>query len=391
MSLTKYYLSENFFIKLIEFPALYSIKTDELYSIDERALEILKEAQMDGYSPPHEVDQQLKEFLEFCLNNGILKETSGRRKNPPLKQSPIPSLRYLELQITKRCNLKCKHCFVGESLSIDLPLSKIERLLSEFEQLQGLRVLITGGEPVLHPEFDKINHFIKDLALRRILFTNGVFITEELLKKLNVHELQISLDGLKHGHEALRGTGSFEKSLSAIKTAKKFGFDVSVATMIHRENIHEFEDLEKLIKNLGVREWIVDAPSIKGNLASHRNLSVSPEVAGKIMSRFGFTQDEHPKSEEYGCGAHLLCVFASGNVSFCSFYEDTPLGSIDEGLESLWKRKKQFLLKELDCYKLKCPFLKECRGGCRFRATTFSGKTDAPDLFKCYQFRRLPI
>ncbi|MEN2985176.1 MAG: radical SAM protein [Thermodesulfovibrionaceae bacterium] len=389
MNLTKYYLEENFFIKLIDFPAIYNIKTDELYSINEKALEILKEAQQSGFAPAEEIDSELREFLNFCLNEGIFKVTPTKRRNPSLRQSPIPSLRYLELQITKRCNLKCKHCFVGQSKPIDLPFEKIKRVLTDFEELQGLRVLITGGEPLLHPEFDKINDFIKDIALRKILFTNGTLIDERLLSKLNVHELQISLDGMEQGHEALRGSGTFEKTLSAIKKAKDFNFDVSVATVIHKENLNEFEELEALIKDLNVREWIVDALSIKGNLDQNKMLWVLPEIAGKIMSKYGFTLNEHPKVEEYGCGAHLLCILANGEATFCSLYDNESLGSVDEGLESLWRRKNQFLVETLECYRINCPFLKECRGGCRFRATTLSNRLDAPDLFKCYQFGRL--
>jgi len=63
-------------------------------------------------------------------------------------------------------------------------------VLNEFQEMQGLRVLITGGEPLLHPDFRKVNEFVKDLALRKILFTNGVILNDELLKKLNVEEIQ---------------------------------------------------------------------------------------------------------------------------------------------------------------------------------------------------------
>ncbi len=49
--------------------------------------------------------------------------------------------------------------------------------------MQGLRVLITGGEPLMHPEFEKINDFIKELPIRKILFTNGVLLNDNILKK----------------------------------------------------------------------------------------------------------------------------------------------------------------------------------------------------------------
>lgn len=388
MKLAKYYLNENLFIKLIEFPALYNIKTDELYCLDEKALKILMDTEKISDSLLLG-DVEVKEFIDYCLKEGILTEKPQKRIKTLIKQSPVPSLRYLELQITNRCNLRCKHCFVGMDKSQNLAFEKIQKVLKEFEQLQGLRVLITGGEPLLHPEFEKINNFIKELAIRKILFTNGVLLNDKTLKNLNVEEIQISLDGMKRGHEILRGKGTFEKTLQAIKKATDYGFQVSVATVIHKGNLTEFDELESLIKTLKIREWTVDALTITGNLKLHKELWVSPEQACKIMQRYGFSLEDHPRAEGYGCGVHLLTVLATGMAAFCSFYENEPIGHIDEGLENLWKKKKQVILKELECTKINCPFVQECRGGCRFRATFLTGKEQGPDLFKCYQFGRL--
>jgi len=379
-----YYLNENVFLKLIDFPAVYNIKTDELYCLDENALEILKKAQ-NGSKIKN------KELLEFCLNEKILTDKPVKKRRPLLKQSPIPSLRYLELQITKRCNLRCRHCFVGESKPLDLPTEKIVNVLKEFEEMQGLRVLITGGEPLLHQDFDRINEILKDFAFRKILFTNGTLLDEKILKKLNVEEIQFSIDGMKKGHEALRGKGSFDKTLKALKNALDYGFDVSVATVIHKQNINELGKLEKYIKNLNIREWTVDGLTMTGNLKNNKELWINPQKAGSIMNKYGFLNVEHPRAEEFGCGMHLIAVTASGKVAFCSFFEEQPIGDLEEGLENLWKEKRQILLKELDCAKKDCPFLEVCRGGCRFRAIVLSeGNINAPDLVKCFQFGVLP-
>lgn len=407
MNLSEYYLNENFFIKLIEFPALYNIKTDEIYCLDEKALKFLstiltqnkakqkaedKGSMMNLFDDtlthkPSQFDNETEfnDLMQFCLNEGILTYIPRRKPHPTIKKSPLPSLRYLELQITKRCNLQCKHCFVDKSSKIDLSFEKIARVLKEFEDMQGLRVLITGGEPLLHPEFDRINNFLPELGLRKILFTNGVLLNDKWLKKLNVQEIQISLDGMKQGHENLRGKNTFNKTISAIKKAIEHGFDVSVATVIHRKNLNEFEKLEELVKNLKVRDWTVDALTFSGNLKSNKEFWVEPEIAGKIMKRYSFSKEEHPRAEGYGCGAHLLAILANGQSAFCSFFEESPLGHINEGLEVLWQRKKQVFLKDLECSLENCPYLNECTGGCRYRAIALSGKPNSKDLFKCYQ------
>lgn len=405
MNLSDYYLNPDFYLKLIEFPALYNVKTDELYCLDSKAFRFLKDFILKTHSrmPPGKTErviskaqvkneisnkQTLNDFadlIKFCLKEKILTEKPVKRSHPPIRQSPIPSLRYLELQITKRCNLRCRHCFTGECLNLDLSFEKISKVLREFEAIQGLRVLVTGGEPLLHPEFERINQMLPEFALRKILFTNGLNLTEEWLKKLNFHEIQISLDGMKTGHESLRGRGTFEKTLSSVKKALSHGFDVSIATVIHRKNLNEFEELKKLIDSLGVRDWTVDALTLTGNLVFNKDFWVEPEIAGKYMKKYGFSKEEHPRAEGYGCGAHLLAVLATGNAAFCSFFEQSPIGSIDEGLEILWKKKKHVLLKDLECSKKNCPFIYQCLGGCRYRAILTSGKEDSIDLFKCSQ------
>lgn len=63
MNLRKFYLNKDFYIKLIEFPALYNIKTDELYCLDNMALEILKNIDKDI----NILDNVDKEFIDFAL------------------------------------------------------------------------------------------------------------------------------------------------------------------------------------------------------------------------------------------------------------------------------------------------------------------------------------
>ncbi len=107
-----------------------------------------------------------------------------------------------------------------------------------------------------------------------------------------------------------------------------------------------------------IREWTVDALTVTGSLKLHQQLWVSPDEAYKIMQSYGFSVEDHPRLEGFGCGTHLLAVLATGQAAFCSFYEDEPIGNIDEGLENVWKRKKQIVLKELECAELNCPFLR---------------------------------
>lgn len=371
----KYYLSDKCELKLLEFPSLYNIHSDELYQLDESAFDLLKKCAMTG------CDVNDKEFLNYCLSEGILvnKMVNIRRSN--ILQSPIPSLRYLELQITDKCNLKCKHCYIGKPKNHELSIDNIKGLLEEFEDMQGLRLLITGGEPLMHNDFMKLNKILPQFRFRKILFTNGLLLNRDVLKKLNVHEIQISVDGMQKGHEAIRGKGTFKKVISKVEEAMLVGFDVSISTMIHKENLDEFDEMEGLFKSMGIKDWTVDMPSIVGNLEQNMDLSVSPDIAGKYLN-YGFGEGLHGGDEGFACGLHLLSVLADGSICKCAFYSNNKIGDIFEGLRKNWEKIRPIRLDELECFSLSCKVIDVCRGGCRFRAKDKYKR----DICKCYSY-----
>src|SRR5271157_3957112 len=197
----RYYLANNFILKRLETPAIYDIKEDELYELDETGFEFLKRcAVTDGSSGK----APAKEFIGYCLSERILSEApvSNLKSRPgPFGEGllsgplPVPSLRYLEMQITDRCNLKCKHCYIDRPGSNELPAETIRDILDEFESMQGLRLLITGGEPLAHRDFGTINALLPHYGFRKILFTNGLLLSKVVLERLNVDEIQFSVDG----------------------------------------------------------------------------------------------------------------------------------------------------------------------------------------------------
>ena len=369
-----YFLIENAVLKWLETPSIYQIRTDELYELDDASFGFMKKcASANGCR------SEDREFIDYCLSEGLLTTTEFSAKQPALIKSPVPSLRYLELQITDRCNLRCRHCYIGEKSPTELTVQQITGLLKEFEEMQGLRVMVTGGEPLLHSNFDALNEVLPDFSLRKVLFTNGLLLNNNLLGRLNVEEIQISIDGLEKAHDALRGKNTFKKALSAVELARKQGLEVSVATMVHAKNLGDFDEMEKLFSDLGIKDWTVDVPCITGRLESSREFQVSPEEGGKYL-RYGYGAGLHAGAAGFGCGLHLLSVMADGKVTKCTFYADRPVGSINEGLRQCWQRTVPIALKDLSC---DCEYLEACRGGCRYRAELL-GDPLGKDLYKCF-------
>jgi radical SAM protein with 4Fe4S-binding SPASM domain len=319
-------------------------------------------------------------FSEIVRLQQAVTQTTGMPR-PPVVKSPEPSLRYLELQITDRCNLRCGHCYIGGPSSHELSCGQIRGVLSEFQEMQGLRVLITGGEPLLHSDFQAINRMLPGFMVRKVLFSNGHLITASLLDGLHVDEIQISIDGLEDAHDLLRGKGSFRSVMKALHLCREKGFPVSVSTMVHAGNLGDFERMDGLFRDIGVRDWTVDVPSVSGRLLDNPVFQVSPATGGRYLG-YGFGAGLHGGSDGFGCGLHLMSVLADGNVAKCTFYADRPVGTIADGLGKCWARITPVKLDALAC---DCAHLEMCRGGCRYRAELL-GSATGKDLYRCSSY-----
>lgn len=368
-----YFLSDKCVLRWLETPSVYDIESDELYELDEDAFEFLKSCAMSEGCPSGSGP-----FIDHCVQEEILTTQRVAAKRPPLAASPFPSLRYLELQITDHCNLRCRHCYIGESGTNELSLKEIRTVLSEFEAMQGLRVLITGGEPLLHSGFAELNRMLPEFSLRKVLFTNGLLLDKKTLKELRVHEIQVSVDGLREAHDSLRGKGSFAAAIDAIKACVAQGFDVSVSTMVHAKNLGDFDGMQELFREIGVKDWTVDVPCRSGRLEQNSDFLVDPATGGKYLA-YGRGVGLHASTPGFGCGLHLMSVSAGGAISKCTFYSDRAVGTIQEGLMNSWKK---ILPVRLDALKCDCSHLEECRGGCRYRAELLEGPFGR-DLYRC--------
>lgn len=403
----QYFLSKESVLKWLEAPSVYHIKKDELYELDDEAFEYLKDC-CSAFSAQRSAINQRKSgvqksevtpFIKYCLKEEILTRDKVSLKHPPIKKSPVPSLRYLELQITDRCNLRCRHCYIevintsplsppcqggdgggqrrlnkGDELSV----TQIKNVLTEFEAMQGLRVLITGGEPLLHSRFKEINRMLPEFFVRKILFTNGLLLNKKILENLNINEIQVSLDGMEKAHDSLRGKGRFKRTMQNIMLALEYSFEVSISTMVHSKNTDDFDKMENLFKKIGIKDWTVDIPCITGRLKRNTEFQLPPKQAGKYLA-YGYGGGIHSGEKGFGCGLHLMSIGANGSISKCTFYSDRAVGTIKDGLRKCWKKIKPVSLDKLECG---CKYIEKCRGGCRYRAEML-GDAKEKDLYRC--------
>lgn len=383
MSSEKKYLalSKPCSLKNLERPSLYHKERDELYQLNHKAFGFL--TQCDGTKMKSDLNGD-KKFLEYCFQEKLLTLYKKPSKRKIILSKPLkPSLRYLELQITDKCNLKCRHCYVGKQKNKELKIEKIFDICEQFQELQGLRLIISGGEPLLHKEYWKFNDSIGRYQFRSILLSNGTLITPQVARRLKVEEVQISIDGMEKSHDLLRGKGAFKASIKGAENILKAGIDLSVATIIHKYNLDDFDEMERLFRNIGVKDWSVDFPVFTGYFVANPDFSVSPEKGGNLL-KYGFGSGLYQSSGKFACGSHLCAITPDGKVCKCSFFIDHPLGNIyNNNLKECWKRLKHLRLNDLKCKG--CVYLKECRGGCRYRAL-LEGNLVGADSVRCAAF-----
>ncbi|MDD5617232.1 MAG: radical SAM protein, partial [Candidatus Methanoperedens sp.] len=262
-------LAPGHILRELESPVVYDIIKDELYELDDEAFRFLKKCNGRNPFPGLLVNGKSDENIDFMLEEGIIRMTGGKKiKKVKAPRSPTPSLRYLLLNITNICNLSCKHCYLQDTGKLEMDLDIFEKTVSQFEEMGGLKLMISGGEPLIHSRFWELMEILPSYELRVVVLSNGTLIDNTTAKKLSgyVHEVQVSIDGIR-SHDLLRGKGSYSRSMKGITNLCESGIPVSIATMTHKFNTGEFDEMEKLFSKMGAISWSVDVPCIVGALS----------------------------------------------------------------------------------------------------------------------------
>lgn len=161
------------------------------------------------------------------------------------------------IHLTNRCNLTCKHCLFSSSPSEKetLSLSHIIPFIDEAYALGARLFVLSGGEPLVHSEIlPLLEHLFALKDVEVVILTNGILVekifTCKEFPKERLH-FQISLDGLPHEHDALRGKGNFAKLEKNLAWLKTNGYAFSLSLCLHPINIQSLDALLDEVKCLG--------------------------------------------------------------------------------------------------------------------------------------------
>ncbi len=139
--------------------------------------------------------------------------------------------------ITTRCNLRCKYCCIWAKKEKEMNTEQIKTAIKEFAEAGTICWHFSGGEPLLRRDMGKLVNFANDEGIYTKINTNGILFKKRINELRRVDIIYFSLDGPKEIHEKMRGIGTYDKVIEAIKLAKEENFNVSISPVIHKDHI----------------------------------------------------------------------------------------------------------------------------------------------------------
>jgi AdoMet-dependent heme synthase len=333
----------------------------------------------------------------------------------------------IAVNLTRRCNLDCAHCYIdanarmtpglGKPEAGELTADQLQHLFSDIaDRAPGTMMVLTGGEPLLRHDIVDLVRLGTDVGLRMVLGTNGLLLNEAKLTALQAAGLQgvgISLDDTHPlGHDTFRGVpGAFEKTCNAIRLCAKHGMHAQVHFTVTRRSQDEIEDVVAMSKDLGAA--LVNFFFLVCVGRGSQTMDLSPQEYDKALRRVARMQREsvgimvqsrctpHFKRILYeadpqspftratgydggGCpaGTHYARITPEGEITPCPYMELSGGNVKREGFWKTWDHSTLFQsfrnpdLLQGRCgsceYKLIC-------GGCRARALAQGGNLMGED------------
>lgn len=324
----------------------------------------------------------------------------------------------LYFMITTGCNLACRHCWpqaVVPSEAIFITTDDFRTLMDNFVGLGLRRICITGGEPLMHPEWYAMMEYAAgcDAMERVCLQTNGTIINAQHIARIQALpgrkiEIEVSLAGARpETHDSLRGKGSYEKTVAGLRLLAESGMqsNVTVTFTETRTAIDEFPDLLALVEQLGLNRLIAGSLVSRGRAGQYPDLMLPrPGQYADLLDRYhndvGFRDRYHrigtiPAIEWLNGKKHpaddsCRCMRSPYVTAAGDFYPCTMLPYPRWRIRDVFRRSFADVIEELSTgwsdiatlYDQRrdgmaacrlCPGAAHCGGGCLGRAADIEG------------------
>jgi heme b synthase len=345
--------------------------------------------------------------------------------------NPIAPPRLVAWEITRSCNLSCRHCRAAADKGPypgELSTEKCFQVIDEIAAVDKPIVILTGGDPMLRENVYEIARYGTDAGLKMVMSPCGTLLDEEnarRLKEAGIDRISLSIDGASaRTHDDFRRVdGAFEDVLKGIDAAKKAGIEFQVNTTVTQVNLPELPDILRLAIDLGAvafhpfllvptgrgkeladqeltpeeyeetLNWVYDQRDqvplhFKPTCAPHyyRILRQRAHAEGKKVNPESYGMDARAK----GClGGQGFCFISyRGEVQICGFL-DVKCGDLNEAsFGEVWHNSPVFRqMRDIDGYHGRCGYCEYRRfcGGCRARAYELTGDYLGEEPFCVYE------
>lgn len=244
----------------------------------------------------------------------------------------------LHLDLTLRCPLRCPHCYVAErdSRASEMSTTEVGRVLEEARDLKVLFLLVSGGEPMLRPDFFEVLEAGRRLGFHLHVKTTGLYLGRaeaRHLARLAPIRVDLSIHGARAvTHDRFVGMpGAFEKAVSAFKALIDAGVRVGIRTNVVTGNVDEVREIEARFGIAGVdyRKG-VGLFSRRDGTRPGQDLSLDEDTCVRILTRPGAPARPRAPLDLgrpiCGAGAIALYVAPDGTVMPCALWPK-PLGN----------------------------------------------------------------
>lgn len=304
----------------------------------------------------------------------------------------------LGIDLTRKCNISCRHCIVEASeKENNMPFELAISLVNQASQLGVQWLDLNGGEPFLYPKFFTFIKYALNKGLKVIFITNGTLVNEKIDKIRKYYsdfgpsfQIGISIDGhCAELHGYFRPKETFTASIEAVKALISVGIKPTVFSVLHRGNLKRIPEFLTFLSSLGVSKvrLLPFIPLGKGRALREEMLSKDelwwvvrkkPEwnagFKGQLLleARYEFLLSPGEQKTISPCMAGYIQLGVSTNGDFysCAYMMDYPIGNINENsIAGVWQNSP--VLKALrDPGLLKgtcstCVYRDGCHGGCR--------------------------
>lgn len=340
--------------------------------------------------------------------------------------------------MTRRCNLKCVHCY-AQALDVegrdDISTEQAKAMIDDLAAYGAPVMLFSGGEPLVRQDLVELARHATQKGMRAVISTNGTLITKEKakeLKEVGLSYVGISLDGMEAVHDHFRGVpGAFRKAIQGIENCQAEGLKVGLRFTINKRNAGEVPGIFGLLRDLEVPRACFyhlvysgrGSELIKEDLDHTETRALLDLIMDETRACFEagtpkeiLTVDNHadgpyvwmrlkqedPKraedvfellqfNEGNSTGRGIGCISWDGNVHADQFWRQHVFGNVlERPFSQIWDDPDIELLHKLKDKKphvkgrcARCRFLNICGGNFRARAEAYYGDIWAQDP-ACY-------